>query len=161
MAHCPGKYPPFPPSLPAANQALRYGLFTANGIDGGLAGVKVDSPSTSPNPAPSAPIAENRMLGKDEQTNGNPVPTQCRNRSSSTPPGACNLYTRPWCAQQPNLRVRGPDLPALPAPTRSAGAKGKLQGSGWDGTGTGWRRGLLTTILGGWECGSRTIAERC
>jgi hypothetical protein len=31
-----------PPLLPAANHVLRYGLFTASGIAGGLAGEKVD-----------------------------------------------------------------------------------------------------------------------
>jgi hypothetical protein len=40
--HSPARYPPFPPSLPAFNQVLKYGDLTANGRAGGRAGVKVD-----------------------------------------------------------------------------------------------------------------------
>lgn len=40
--HSPGKYPPFPPLLPAASHVLRYGDFTARGTAGGRAGLNVD-----------------------------------------------------------------------------------------------------------------------
>lgn len=41
--HWPARYPPFPPSLPAFNQVLKYGDLTANGRAGGRAGEKVES----------------------------------------------------------------------------------------------------------------------
>jgi hypothetical protein len=40
-------YPPFPPSLPACCQVLRYGFETARGIAGGLVGEKDDWAKTA------------------------------------------------------------------------------------------------------------------
>lgn len=85
--HCPGRYPPLPPSLPAFCQVLRYGDLTASGRAGGRAGVKVDwAPMEVTKEATSRPRRDSMLTGAGD----------CRKGldESTFNPGACPLYCK-------------------------------------------------------------------
>jgi hypothetical protein len=62
--HSPGRYPPFPPLLPAFSHVLRYGDFTARGIAGGRAGLKVDRVPTEGRREMRSEIRSNKNILK-------------------------------------------------------------------------------------------------